>query len=394
MEYLSVTLHKGKDSAIRRFHPWVFSGAIAHKQKGIKAGDIVQLLSSTKEILGYGFYEEGSIAVKVISFDRPPHHTEFWIDKIRAAWKVRQMAGLTDSSVTNAYRLIFSEADGIPGLIIDYYHGTAVFQANSEGIYSVRQLIVDALRLVYGEELKAVYDKSARTLLKQAGIQTTDSYLYGSGGSNEILEYGLKFSVDWVGGQKTGFFLDQRDNRSLLGSYAKGRDVLNTFCYTGGFSVYALAGGARLVHSVDASAKAVEACAQNLALNGFDLETNSCISTDALPFLESIKDKYDLIVLDPPAFAKHAGQKHKALSAYRHINRLAIENIRPNGIIFTFSCSQVVDRFSFQGAIMAAAIESKREVVILHSLTHPADHPQNIFHPEGEYLKGMVLLVK
>lgn len=394
MDFAKIVLQKGKETALRRFHPWIFSGAIARKLQSIKPGDVVEVLSSTEERLGYGFYEGGSLAVKMISFGPSPAGSDFWFNKINAAFEVRKCAGLAKSDHTNAYRLVFSEADGMPGLIIDYYNGTAVYQANSVGMYNARFTITECLKQLYGDGLKAVYDKSSRTLLKQAGIHTSDGYLYGENASGIIIENGLQFNIDWVEGQKTGFFLDQRENRELLKRYSKGRDVLNTFSYTGGFSVYALAGGARMVHSVDTSARAIEACANNLRLNSFDPELHTCTATDALPFLESIKNLYDLIVLDPPAFAKHNTQKHKALSAYKHINRLAFLNIRPGGIVFTFSCSQVVDRNSFQGAVMAAAIEAKRDVIVLHNLSHPADHPSNVFHPEGEYLKGLVLMVR
>jgi 23S rRNA (cytosine1962-C5)-methyltransferase len=391
--YPQVILRKGKDAPLRRFHPWVFSGAIYKKDKDIRHGDLVEIHSSENQILGYGFYEDGSLAIKVFSFNEEPSDS-FWKKKILSAYNLRKNLGLVNNAQTNAYRLVFTEADGLPGLIIDYYNGVAVIQANSAGMYALREKFTSILQEIYGEDLKGVYDKSAEPMRKVAGIETIDGFLYGSTSETEILESGYKFKVDFVTGQKTGFFLDQRESRELVGTYAAGRRVLNTFCYTGGFSVYALKHGAKFVHSVDSSKKAVAMTAENLILNGFDPEKNECIAVEAMDYLDRMHDAFDLIILDPPAFAKHIEQRHKALTAYRHINHQAISKIASGGILFTFSCSQVVDRQMFTSAVMAAAIETGRNVRILKHIGQPTDHPVNIFHPEGEYLKGLVIYVE
>lgn len=389
-----IVLKPGKEAPVERFHPWVFSGAIMDVKGNPKPGDLVDVQDYRTQHLGWGFYEKSSLAVKIFSFDKDAPDQAFWTKRIADAYYARKSAGLTSSKDNNAYRLVFSEGDMMPGLIIDFYNGVAVFQANSLGMFSVRKEITKALIEVFGESLKAVYNKSAVTLRNQAGISTTDSFLYGDLGVIEILEHGCRYVIDVVNGQKTGFFLDQRENRRLLMNYAQGKRVLNTFCYTGGFSVVALAAGAKEVHSVDTSAPAIEATKENLKLNGFKHEVNPCVVKDALDYLGEMKEEFDVIVLDPPAFAKHHTQRHKALSAYKHINKAAFKKIAKGGIIFTFSCSQVVDRMTFHGIVAAAAIETGRQVRILHQMNQPADHPMNIFHQEGEYLKGLVLLVE
>lgn len=394
MDHLpQVILRTGKDAPIRRFHPWVFSGAIYKKDKDIRNGSLVQVLTAEGQPLAYGFYEDGSLAIKIVSFGEEPTEA-FWHQKIVNAYNLRKSLGLIDNPNTNAYRLVFTEGDSLPGLIIDMYNGVAVFQANSIGMYELRHTFTTILQQIYGEKLKGVYDKSSEPMRKIAGIETTDGFLLGNTSETQILENGYSFNVDFVSGQKTGFFLDQRESRELVASYAHGRRVLNTFCYTGGFSVYALKNGAKFVHSIDSSKKAISMTAGNLVLNGFDPAQNDCVAVEAMDYLDRMKGAFDLIILDPPAFAKHAEQRRKALTAYRHINRQAISKIASGGILFTFSCSQVVDRSLFTSTVMAAAIESGRNVRILKHIGQPADHPLNIFQPEGEYLKGLVIYVE
>lgn len=388
-----IVLKPGKEAPIERFHPWVFSGAIMDIKGNPKAGDLVDVQDYRNQHLGWGFYEKGSLAVKIFSFDKAFPDQAFWSNRIADAFYSRKVAGFIDSVDCNAYRLVFSEGDLLPGLIIDFYNGVAVFQANSLGMFSVRKEITRALMEVYGDKLKAVYNKSAITLRNQTGISTTDSFLFGDLGVVEIKEHGCSYVIDVVNGQKTGFFLDQRDNRHLLMNYSKDKRVLNTFCYTGGFSVAALKAGAVEVHSVDTSVPAIDSTKENLKLNGFSHEKNPCVVKDALDYLGEMNEEFDVIILDPPAFAKHQSQRHKALSAYKHINRAAFKKIAKGGVVFTFSCSQVVDRLTFQGIVAAAAIESGRRIRVLHQLNQPADHPLNLFHQEGEYLKGLVLQV-
>lgn len=392
LHFAQISLRQGKELPVKRFHPWIFSGAI-QKMPKLAAGDMVEVLSWHGELLGYGFYEAGSLAVKLFSFGEKPEG-DFWLRKFQAAYRLREAAGLTHHISTNAYRLIFSEGDGMPGLIVDFYNGTAVIQANSVGMYGMRHHFTDCLKQLYGPALKTVYDKSAETLRKQANVLSVDGCLYGEACCDEILEHGSQFKIDIAGGQKTGFFLDQRDNRALVAQYASGRRVLNTYCYTGGFSVAALHGGATLVHSVDSSKRAIELTAGNLQLNGFDPQVHVAIPVDAMQYLDQMKPEWDLIVLDPPAFAKHLSQRHKALAAYRHINREAIRNLASGGLLFTFSCSQVVDQLQFDAIVMAAAIEAGRQVRVTRHLGHPADHPVSIFHAEGHYLKGLMLFVE
>lgn len=388
-----IVLKKGKDAPVRRFHQWIFSGAIHYLPTGLVNGDLVRVLAANKDFLGIGHYQDGSIAIRIITFVDEPINDHFWHQKLLKAYQLRAALGLTGNQQTNTYRLIHAESDGLPGLIIDMYNGSAVIQAHSTGMHSVTKTLTSVLEKIYGDNLKAVFDKSAETL-HQTSSDSTNGYLYQRDLSNEVLEYGHKFRIDWETGQKTGFFIDQRENRQLLASYSKGKKVLNTFCYSGGFSVYALQAGASFVHSVDISDKAIDLTLKNVALNGFDDTTHSAIAADVMKYIKDVGNDYDVIVLDPPAFAKHLNARHNAVQAYKRLNSLAISKIKTGGIIFTFSCSQVVDKVLFNNTIAAAAIEAGRNVKILHYLHQPADHPVNIFHPETEYLKGLVLYVE
>ncbi len=392
-KYQSIYLLNGRDEAVRRFHPWIFSGAIKRAEKGIKEGDWVEIFSEEEKYLASGYALPGSITVKICSFSRVDPDQTWWNAKLQQAFALRCAAGLTDNPITNCYRLVFSEGDLLPGLIIDFYNGTAVIQTHAAFMHDAKLMITEALKNLYGENLKAVFDKSADTMSRNTDIEVVDSYLFGQSGTEEIVENSLHFKANWEDGQKTGFFLDQRENRKLLQQYAKGRKVLNTFCYTGGFSIYALSAGATLVHSVDSSAKAIAGVETNVLLNGLNDGRHQAFTIDAKRYLEEMEETYDLIILDPPAFAKHMDSRHKAIKGYTKLNKQAFEKIAPGGILFTFSCSQVVDRQQFYSAVMAAAIESGREVKVLHQLTQPADHPINIFHAEGQYLKGLVLMV-
>lgn len=388
-----IVLHKKKADAVKRFHPWIFSGAIKQLTDGIQEGDLVEIYSETGEYLATGHYAPGSIAVRVLSFAKVEAIDHLLLTKLKHAYAVRQTAGLTANSHTTCYRLINGEGDGLPGLVIDWYNGTAVLQAHSLGMYHWRSRLVSALQAIYGEHLQAVYDKSAATLVKKAHAQTQDGYLFGTSTHQEILEYGHRFFVDWQTGQKTGFFLDQRENRQLLSHYAAHKKVLNTFCYSGGFSVYAIAAQASQVDSVDSSARAIELTEQNVSLNSAATHHTAHVS-DVFEFLKHCDPDYDLIVLDPPAFAKNLSARHQAVQAYRRLNQQAFAKIKTGGIIFTFSCSQAVLPEYFNGAIMAAAIDTGRTIRILHHLTQPPDHPTSIYHPEGLYLKGLVLQVE
>lgn len=390
-----IILNTGKEQSLKRFHPWVFSGAIRKTVGTIAEGDVVAVYSSNDEFLGIGHYQIGSIAVRILSFaEEQSIDQSFWERKLRHALEVRRQLGLIDNAQTNVFRLVHGEGDGLPGLVIDYYNGTAVAQMHSAGMYLARNEIAAALKNVFGDKLQAVYNKSSKTVPFKANLNPDDGYLFGNTNACEVLEYGNRFSIDWVEGQKTGFFIDQRENRQLLSTYAKGHDVLNMFCYTGGFSVSALSGGARLVHSVDSSEKAIELTRANVELNTPGDLRHEAFAADAFEYLRDIKGRYDLIVLDPPAFAKHRDALPKALQAYKRINLRAFEQIRSNGIVFTFSCSQVVNKEKFREAVFSAAAISGRRVRILHQLTQPADHPVDICHPEGEYLKGLVLHVE
>jgi 23S rRNA (cytosine1962-C5)-methyltransferase len=392
-ERSKIVLKNGKEEAVKRFHPWIFSGAIKTIYGDVAEGDIVEVYSVSKEFLALGHYQIGSISVRLFSFDNVEPDTDFWRAKLQKAYNLRIQLGLTDNPETNAYRLVHAEGDGMPGLIIDFYNGVAVLQTHSIGMHYLKPVFVDLLKELYGEKLIAVYDKSADSLPKKAEVTSIDGYLWGNASETIVKEYGNKFFVDCETGQKTGFFIDQRENRKLIEKYCKDKVVLNTFCYSGGFSVYALKAGAREVHSLDSSKKAIELTDKNIELNGIEPSKHRSIVADAVEHIKGVSGTYDLIILDPPAFAKHNDVRHNAVQAYKRLNAYAIQNIRPGGIIFTFSCSQVVDRFMFEKTVNAAAIESKREVKILHHLSQSPDHPVSAFHPEGEYLKGLVLQV-
>ncbi len=389
-----VILKKGKEESMERFHPWVFSGAIDRIEGPVEEGDLVSVEKSSGKVIGFGHCAIGSIAVRVFSFGEELPGDSYWTDQIRKAYQLRKTAGLTDATDTNVYRLIHGEGDGLPGLIADYYNGTVVLQSHSVGMWLVREAIVEALKEVLGDKLVAVFDKSSKTLPFKANITAVDGYLFGQSSAGVVTEYGNHFKVDWQEGQKTGFFIDQRENRRLLSQYSLDKAVLNMFCYTGGFSFSALTGGATLVHSVDSSAKAIELTNENVALNFPDDPRHESFVADAFDFMQEIKNKYDVIVLDPPAFAKHRNVLSQALQGYKRLNAKAFQQIKPGGILFTFSCSQVVTRNNFREAVFSAAAIAGREVRILHQLSQPADHPINIFHPEGEYLKGLVLYVE
>ena len=398
-----VILSSGKDQSLRRFHPWVFSGAIKKiknsegKEVEPSEGDVVCVVSNHDEFLGLGHYQRGTIAIRVFSFEDVELNQEFWNRKIENAFAVRAQLGLTNNAETNVYRLLHAEGDGMPGLIIDFYNGTTVLQTHSIGMHLIKTHIIEALQKVYGNKLDAVYDKSEETMPKQSEIKAENGLLWGETKSNDVNEYGNKFSIDWETGQKTGFFIDQRENRKLLSHYSKGKSIANTFCYSGGFSVFAMRAGAALVHSVDSSKKAIELTEKNIELNKNDFAKDSIhesFAIDTFNFLETAADKYDVIILDPPAFAKHQNVKHNAVQGYKRLNAEAFRKIKSGGILFTFSCSQVVDKNLFNSTVMSAAILAKRNVRVLHHLSQPADHAASIFHPEGEYLKGLVLFVE
>ena len=427
-----VILKPGKEAAVIRKHPWIFSGAVDRKVGEVKEGSIVEVFSSDRKYLGTGHYLQGSIAVKVFSFLRTTAGYDFWLGRLRQAFELRKLAGLTESQSTNAYRLVFSEGDELPGLIIDWYNGVAVIQTHSPGMHIVKPVLVDVLKEIYGEKLVAVYDKSSETMARSSqnsemakrrnsemskstmtddrrpttddrrpmtddrrltsGIR--DQFLYSTSGMAEITEMGHMFKVDFVNGQKTGFFLDQRNNRMFAQFYAKGRTVLNTFCYSGAFSVYCLKGGATHVHSVDSSKQAIGWTKENLALNGFEKSGHSEDVTEMKVFFRDASEKYGMIILDPPAFAKTHQVSNNALHAYIQLNASAIRQLEPGGLLFTFSCSQPVSREMFRSALQSAAIETGRNVRILHHLSQGPDHPVSVYHPEGEYLKGMILSVE
>ena len=391
--YPQIILKKGKEESLKRFHPWVFSGAIQAIEEGIEEGDTVCLVNRNGDIIAVGHYQEGSIAVRVLTFEDREIDDDFWHSRISSALKMRQSIGIADSPSNNTYRLVHGEGDNLPGLIIDVYGDTAVMQAHSIGMHKVRKEIAKALVDVMESRISNVYYKSETTL---PFMDATDmnGFIYGGSDNNVALENGLKFRVDWLKGQKTGFFVDQRENRSLLEKYAAGKRVLNMFCYTGGFSFYAMRGGAQLVHSVDSSAKAIDLTRENVSLNFPGDQRHEAFCEDAFKYLEKAGDNYNLIILDPPAFAKHRGALHNALKGYTRLNQKAFEKIERGGILFTFSCSQVVTKDHFRNAVFTAAALAKRNVRILHQLHQPADHPINIYHPEGEYLKGLVLYVE
>lgn len=389
-----IILKPGKDKSVFRYHPWIFSGAIAETEGDLQEGDLVKVYNSDNRFLAVGHYQIGSIAVRILSFDDLDIRYDFWKNRISQAYEMRRNLRLTDSPDNNVYRLVHGEGDDMPGLVVDYYAGVAVIQFHSVGMYLERENITKALLEVMGDKLTAIYDKSEGTLPFKAAIKPCNGYLYGNAENFIALENGLKFNVDWLEGQKTGFFIDQRENRSLLEKYAEGKNVLNMFCYTGGFSFYAMRGGARSVHSVDVSARAIELTEQNVELNFPGDSRHRAFAEEAFRFLEHSRDKYDLIILDPPAFAKHQNVLNNAIQGYKKLNRKGIEVIKPGGIIFTFSCSQVMTKDLFRQTVFTAAANTGRKVRILHQLNQPADHPISIYHPEGEYLKGLVLYVE
>ena len=394
MSYKKVYLKAGKEESLKRFHPWVFSGAIARVEGEPEEGEIVDVYTSKKEFIACGHFQIGSIAVRVLTFRQEEVNADFWKHRLEVALDLRCSLGLVDNPENNTYRLVHGEGDNLPGLIIDVYGQTAVMQAHSAGMHVYRMEIADALIEVMGERVKHIYYKSETTLPYKADLGPENGFIKGGSPENVALENGLKFHVDWLKGQKTGFFVDQRENRYLLERYSKGRNVLNMFCYTGGFSFYAMRGGANLVHSVDSSAKAIDLTNQNVELNFPGDARHQAFAEDAFKYLDRMGDQYDLIILDPPAFAKHRDALRNALRGYSKLNAKAFEKIKPGGILFTFSCSQVVDKKDFRNAVFTAAAQSGRSVRILHQLTQPGDHPVNIYHPEGEYLKGLVLYVE
>lgn len=392
--YPIIKLRKGKDEAVRRFHPWIFSGAIDNAASGLQAGDIVTVVDYKNDILGTGFCEAGNIAVKLLSFDNRKIDATFWQEHIDNAVELRKTMGLIGNQHTDCYRLIHSEGDNLPGLIIDIYGKTAVIQAQTEGMALNIKAISDALLTSSELGIESVYNKSSEAMQRMGKDAIDDGYLVGCKSEDYVLENDSKYLIDWEEGQKTGFFLDQRYNRDLVRQYASGKKILNTFCYTGGFSVAALKGGAQKVVSVDCSKKAILACENNLTINGFSKDDNPCVAEDAKLYLQNMKKgDFDIIILDPPAFAKNHKSLHRGLQGYKFINYEAIMKIKEGGLLFTFSCSQAVDKAQFQSIVMAAAIETGRKVQILHQLSQPEDHPINIYHPEGAYLKGLVLRI-
>lgn len=394
MTIKTIQLKKGKEESLKRFHPWIFSGAILRMDDGIEEGELVKVVTFGKEFIAIGHYQIGSIAVRILSFRDITIDQEFWKSRLKAALNMRIAIGIADNPTNNTYRLVHGEGDLLPGLIIDCYGKTAVMQAHSVGMHVERLPICEALRSVMGSRIEHVFYKSETTLPFKAELGQQDGFLYGGSDDNVAIENGLKFHVDWLKGQKTGFFVDQRENRTLLEKYAQNRSVLNMFCYTGGFSVYAMRGGAKLVHSVDSSAKAVELTNANINLNFPSDARHAAFCDDAFKYLDAHDAQYDLVVLDPPAFAKHRAALRNALKGYTRLNVKGFERIKPGGILFTFSCSQVVTKENFRNAVFTAAAQAKRKVRILHQLHQPADHPINIYHPEGEYLKGLVLYVE
>ena len=392
--YKTITLKKGKDDSLKRFHPWVFSGAIKHCEDGIDEGDTVRVIKENGDFIAIGHYQVGSIAVRVLSFEEIEIDDNFFTERLVMAFAMRKSIGVADNPSNNTYRLVHGEGDNLPGLVIDCYGETAVMQAHSVGMHVCRNIIAKVLMNVMGKRIKNVFYKSETTLPFKAELVQENGFIYGKSENNTAVENGLKFHVDWLKGQKTGFFIDQRENRSLLERYSKGKTILNMFCYTGGFSVYAMRGGARVVHSVDSSAKAIELTNANVELNFPEDKRHAAYCEDAFKFLDKADDVYDLIILDPPAFAKHRNALHNALKGYTRLNLKAMQRIRPGGILFTFSCSQVVTKDNFRNAVFTAAALAGMKVRILHQLHQPADHPVNIYHPEGEYLKGLVLYVE
>ena len=392
---MTIYLKRGKDESLRRFHPWIFSGAIHHIEGPQEEGALARVFTADGAYIATGHWQIGSIAVRVLTFDDEAIDAAFWQRRLQAALEVRRAIGVAGNPDNSTYRLVHGEGDHLPGLVIDVYGATAVVQAHSVGMHGCRQQVAEALKAVMGDAVSHIFYKSETTLPFKAELGQENGFLLGGSPDDVAMENGLKFHIDWLRGQKTGFFVDQRDNRSLLERYAKGRDVLNMFCYTGGFSVYAMRGGAHTVHSVDSSAKAVDLVNANMELNFPGDGRHQAFAEDAFRFLQQMEEgAYDLIILDPPAFAKHKDALHNALKGYTRLNLRAFEKIRPGGILFTFSCSQAVSKDQFRMAVFTAAAQSGRRVRILHQLHQPADHPVNIYHPEGEYLKGLVLQVE
>ena len=394
MTYKTLTLKRGKEESLKRFHPWIFSGALVNMPEDIEEGETVKVYTHNGAFIAIGHFQVGSIAVRVLSFRDITIDDAFWHARLQSALAMRQAIGIADNPSNNTYRLVHGEGDHLPGLVIDVYGKTAVMQAHSVGMHYARHQLAKALVEVMGDRVENVYYKSETTLPYKAELEKENGFIHGGSDDNTAVENGLKFHVDWLKGQKTGFFVDQRENRLLLEHYARGRKVLNMFCYTGGFSFYAMRGDAQLVHSVDSSAKAIELTKQNVELNFPGDSRHEAFCEDAFKFLDNADGRYDLIILDPPAFAKHRAVLHNALKGYIRLNAKAFEKIQPGGILFTFSCSQVVTKDHFRNAVFTAAAMSGRKVRILHQLHQPADHPINIYHPEGEYLKGLVVYVE
>lgn len=391
---IHIQLKQGKEQSLQRFHPWIFSGAIQKMDGTPQEGDVVEVTDALGSFLAVGHYQIGTIAVRVLSFEPVAIDQAFYDMRISEAFELRKKLGLVGNDHTNAYRLIHGEGDRLPGLVIDMYNGTAVVQMHSVGMYVQRALIEEALRKVLGNNIKAIYNKSEGTLPYKAGLDPHNTYVWGTAPEEMVaLENGLKFAPDWERGQKTGFFVDQRENRALIERYSKDRKVLNMFCYTGGFSMYAMRGGAKLVHSVDSSERAIELTRDNVKINFGDDPRHDAFAEDAFKFMQNATEDYDLVILDPPAFAKHYNVLGNALKGYKRLNTKALEMIKPGGILFTFSCSQVVTKEIFRTMVFSSAAKAGRKVSVLHQLSQPADHPVDIFHPEGEYLKGLVLHV-
>lgn len=391
---LNLYLNKGKDESLRRFHPWVFSGAVNHIDGQPSEGDLVRVLTHQGEFVAVGHWQIGSIAVRVLSFENEPIDHKFWVNKLATAYDVRRTIGVAGTNENTTYRLVHGEGDNLPGLVIDMYGRTAVMQAHSVGMHVCRKDIAKALQEVLGDALENVYYKSETTLPFKADLHQENGFIVGNSLDDIAVENGLKFHIDWLKGQKTGFFVDQRDNRSLVEQYSKDRNVLNMFCYTGGFSVYAMRGGARLVHSVDSSQKAVDLVNQNIELNFPSDSRHKAFAEDAFKYLEQMTESYDLVILDPPAFAKHRDAVRHAIKGYTKLNARAMEKMPQGSILYTFSCSQAISKDQFRMAVFTAATLANRKVRILHQLHQPADHPINIYHPEGEYLKGLVLYIE
>lgn len=394
MMYKNLYLRRGKEESLKRFHPWIFSGAIHHIEGEPEEGEVVRVLTAEGKFIAVGHWQIGSIAVRVLDFDDRNIDAEYWEERIKVAVEARRTIGVLGRDDNDMFRLVHGEGDGLPGLIIDVYGKTAVMQAHSVGMHVSRFDIANAVVKATSGMVENVYYKSETTLPYKADLGQENGFIVSGSNENVALENGLKFHIDWLKGQKTGFFVDQRDNRSLLEQYSNGRSVLNMFCYTGGFSVYAMRGGAKLVHSVDSSAKAIDLTNNNIALNFPGDQRHEAYAEDAFKYLDAMGSNYDLIILDPPAFAKHKDALRQALKGYTRLNAKAFEKIKPGGILFTFSCSQVVTKDNFRTAVFSAAAQSGRRVRILHQLHQPADHPINIYHPEGEYLKGLVLYVE